>query len=129
MSGYVIVSVVGGILFGILDGVINANSLAQRLYAVYKPIARTSINPLAGIAIDLVYGFIGAHVCKNLRRTRTRDRIRRILCRVQIQNAHVVSKKTGKLNDVSHSTRYSASTTRLSMSSTTPCMGMAAAMP
>jgi hypothetical protein len=57
MMGYVIVSVLSGILFAILDGVINANPLAQRLYEVYKPIARTSINPLAGILIDLVYGF------------------------------------------------------------------------
>ena len=58
MIRYIIVSVVSGILFGILDGVTNANPLAQRLYAVYKPIARTSINPLAGIMIDLGYGFI-----------------------------------------------------------------------
>jgi hypothetical protein len=62
MIRYIIVSVVSGILFGILDGVINANPLAQRLYEVYKPIAKTSINPLAGIVIDLVYGFIMAGV-------------------------------------------------------------------
>jgi len=62
MIRYILVSVVSGILFGILDGVINANPLAQRLYMVYKPIARTSINPLAGIVIDLVYGFIMAGV-------------------------------------------------------------------
>jgi hypothetical protein len=62
MIGYIIVSIVSGILFGILDGVINANPLAQRLYEVYRPIARTSINPLAGIMIDLVYGFIIAGV-------------------------------------------------------------------
>ncbi len=62
MIGYIIVSVVSGILFGILDGVINANPLAQRLYEVYKPIARTSINPLAGIIIDLAYGFIMAGI-------------------------------------------------------------------
>ena len=62
MIGYIIVSVVSGILFGILDGVINANPLAQRLYEVYKPIARTSINPQTGIIIDLVYGFIMAGV-------------------------------------------------------------------
>ena len=62
MIGYILVSVVSGILFGILDGVINANPLAQRLYAVFKPIARTSINPLAGIVIDLAYGFIMAWV-------------------------------------------------------------------
>ena len=62
MIGYIIVSVVSGILFGILDGVIHANPLAQRLYEVYKPIARTSINPLAGIVIDLIYGFVMAGV-------------------------------------------------------------------
>jgi hypothetical protein len=48
----------GGVLFGVLDGVINANPLAQRLYEAYKPIARTSVNPVAGILIDLAYGFI-----------------------------------------------------------------------
>ena len=62
MLGYILVSIVSGILFAILDGVINANPLAQRLYAVYKPIARTSINPLAGMVIDLAYGFIMAGV-------------------------------------------------------------------
>jgi Family of unknown function (DUF6789) len=60
MIRYIIVSVVGGILFGILDGAINANPFAQRLYEVYKPIARTSVNPLAGIVIDLVFGFVMA---------------------------------------------------------------------
>jgi hypothetical protein len=62
MIRYIIVSVVSGILFGILDGVINANPLAQRLFEVYKPIARKSINPIAGAAIDLVYGFVMAGV-------------------------------------------------------------------
>lgn len=62
MIGYIIVSIVSGVLFGVLDGVINANPLAQRLYAVYKPIARTSINPVSGIVIDLAYGFIIAGV-------------------------------------------------------------------
>jgi len=62
MFGYILVSAVSGILFGILDGVINANALAQRLYEVYKPIARTSINVPAGVVIDLVYGFIMAGV-------------------------------------------------------------------
>ena len=62
MPRYIIVSVASGILFGILDGVINANPLAQRLYDVYKPIAKTSVNALAGIVIDLAYGFIMAAV-------------------------------------------------------------------
>jgi hypothetical protein len=62
MIRYTIVSAVSGILFGILDGLINTNPLAQRLYEVYQPIAKTSINPLAGIVIDLMYGFIMAGV-------------------------------------------------------------------
>ena len=62
MIRYVVVGTVGGILFGVLDGMINANPLAQRLYQVYKPIAKTSIDPLAGIMIDLVYGFVLAGV-------------------------------------------------------------------
>ncbi len=62
MIRYIIVSVVSGILFGILDSAINANPLAQRLYEVYKPIARTSANLIAGVLIDLVYGFAMAGV-------------------------------------------------------------------
>lgn len=62
MMGYIIISVISGILFGFLDGVINANPLARRLFEVFRPIAKTSINPLAGIVIDLVYGFVMAGV-------------------------------------------------------------------
>jgi hypothetical protein len=53
MTRYIIVGIASGILFGILDALINANPLAQRLYDVYKPIARTSVNFVAGILIDL----------------------------------------------------------------------------
>jgi len=62
MIGYVIVSIVSGILFGIMDGVINANPFARRVYEIYKPIARTTMNPLAGILIDLLFGFVMAGV-------------------------------------------------------------------
>ncbi len=62
MAGYVIVSIISGILFGTLDGLINANPTAVRLYEVYKPIARTSINVPAGVVIDLVYGFVLAGI-------------------------------------------------------------------
>jgi len=62
MAAYVLTSIVSGILFGIMDGVINANPLAQRVYAVYKPIAKTSLNIIAGVMIDLVYGFVMAGV-------------------------------------------------------------------
>lgn len=62
MARYTIVSIASGVLFGILDGLINANPMAQRLYDVYKPIARSSVNLPAGIVIDLVYGFVLAAV-------------------------------------------------------------------
>lgn len=62
MIRYAIVSLVSGILFGALDGFINANPLAQKLYAVFKPIAKTAINVPAGFIIDLIYGFIMAGI-------------------------------------------------------------------
>jgi hypothetical protein len=45
-----------------MDGLINANPLAQRLYEVFRPIAKTSVNVPAGLVIDLVYGFVMAGV-------------------------------------------------------------------
>jgi len=62
MIRYIIVSLVGGILFGVMDGVINANPLAQKLYEVYRPIVRPSLNVVAGSLIDLAYGFILAAI-------------------------------------------------------------------
>ena len=62
MITYIIVSIISGVLFGVLDGLISVNPLAQSLYEVYKPIAKTSINALAGITIDLIYGFVMAGV-------------------------------------------------------------------
>jgi len=62
MLRYILVSIASGILFGILDGLINANPLAQKLLAVYQPIAKTKLNLPAGIAIDLAYGFILAGI-------------------------------------------------------------------
>lgn len=62
MISYIIVSIVSGILFGVMDVLINANSFARRLYIVYKPIAKTSANAPAGIVIDLLYGFIMAGI-------------------------------------------------------------------
>jgi len=62
MVSYIVVSIVSGILFGVLDGLINANPMGRRLNEFYKPIARTSINAPAGIVIDLVYGFAMAGI-------------------------------------------------------------------
>ncbi|MBN1983427.1 MAG: hypothetical protein JW795_17960 [Chitinivibrionales bacterium] len=57
MTKFVLVCIVNGILFGILDGVIQGNPIAQRLFEVYQPIAKSSINVFAGMMIDLFYGF------------------------------------------------------------------------
>lgn len=62
MLRYILVSIGSGLLFGVLDGVIHANSLAQKLYQVYAPIAKRSLNPVTGIGIDLAYGFIMAGI-------------------------------------------------------------------
>jgi hypothetical protein len=57
---YVVVSAISGILFGVLDAAINVNPAGRRLLKPYAPIMKTSVNPVAGILIDLVYGFIMA---------------------------------------------------------------------
>jgi hypothetical protein len=62
MIKYIIVSIGSGLLFGLMDGVINGNPLAQGLYKVFEPLARKSINIPAGIGIDVVYGFAMAGV-------------------------------------------------------------------
>lgn len=62
MIRYIAVSIISGMLFGLLDGIFNANPLAQKLYGFLKPLARTSINVPAGLVIDLVYGFVLAGV-------------------------------------------------------------------
>jgi hypothetical protein len=57
MTKYILISIVSGILFGIMDGVINANPIAVKMHEIYKPIAKTTVNVKAGILIDLFYGF------------------------------------------------------------------------
>jgi hypothetical protein len=59
---YTIVSMISGILFGVLDGLINANPFAQKLYEVFKPISKQTINVPAGFVLDLVYGFAMAGI-------------------------------------------------------------------
>lgn len=58
MLRFFIVCLANGMLFGMLDGIINANPLAQKLFVVYKPIAKEAINVPLGIVIDLAYGLI-----------------------------------------------------------------------
>ena len=62
MIRYIIVSIGGGILFGVLDGLINGNPFAQKLFQVYQPISKTTINIPAGMTIDILYGFIIAGI-------------------------------------------------------------------
>ena len=62
MLTYITISIVSGLLFGILDGLINANPLARRLFAVYQPISKDKINLPAGMVIDLMYGFLLAAI-------------------------------------------------------------------
>lgn len=58
MTRYIIVSIINGFLFGMMDAIINANPFAQKIFAFYKPLARSSVNVPAGIFIDLIYGFV-----------------------------------------------------------------------
>lgn len=66
MVSFIVVSIISGILFGIMDGLINANPLGRKMNEVYKPISKTSINTPAGIIIDLVYGFAMAAIFMTL---------------------------------------------------------------
>ncbi len=62
MLNYIVVSVVAGLVFGSLDGLINGNRFARKLMSVYDPVARTSINVPVGLLIDLIYGFVMAGI-------------------------------------------------------------------
>ncbi len=64
---FIVVGASSGLIFAVLDGILNANPLAQRLYGVFKPLARPSVNALAGAGIDLMYGFILAALFLTLR--------------------------------------------------------------
>ncbi len=57
MLTYIVVSIISGLLIVVMDMAMNVNPLALRLYRVYTPIAKTSVNPAAGMLIDLFYGF------------------------------------------------------------------------
>jgi hypothetical protein len=58
MTRFIIAAILTGLLFGILDGLINGNPLAVKLMECYNPIAKQTINVPAGIVIDLFYGFV-----------------------------------------------------------------------
>lgn len=54
------VGIAAGFIFAVLDGLQNANPVAQRLYAAYKPITRESVNAPLGVAFDLVLAVVMA---------------------------------------------------------------------
>jgi hypothetical protein len=54
------VGLAAGLVFAILDGVINANPVAQRLYALYRPFARESVNVPLGLMFDFISGIVMA---------------------------------------------------------------------
>jgi len=58
MLRQIVVGLVAGLAFLVLDGFLHANPLAQELYAAYRPIARASVNVLAASLIDVAYGLI-----------------------------------------------------------------------
>jgi hypothetical protein len=58
MLRFITISILSGILFAFLDGIINANPMAQKLMECYRPIAKSSVNIFSGIAIDVFYGFV-----------------------------------------------------------------------
>jgi hypothetical protein len=49
-----------GIVFAVLDGLLNANPLAQRLYSAYRPIARQRVNAPLGLVFDITAGVVMA---------------------------------------------------------------------
>ena len=58
MIRFIIISLISGFIFAVLDGLINANPLALKLMECYKPITKSSINVPAGLIIDIFYGFV-----------------------------------------------------------------------
>jgi hypothetical protein len=58
MLRLIVVGLVAGVAFLVLDGFLHANPLAQELCAAYRPIARASVNVLAASPIDVAYGLI-----------------------------------------------------------------------
>jgi len=55
---YILVGIASGLLFGIMDALININPIAEKLYEFNLPIRRASVDVIAGVVMDLAYGFI-----------------------------------------------------------------------
>jgi hypothetical protein len=55
---FIIVGLTSGIIFWILEGIINANPYAQKLYVAFKPILKPTISIPKAFLIYLFYGFV-----------------------------------------------------------------------
>lgn len=67
MDRVFIVGVASGMLFLLMDFVLNVNPLARRLNEPYRPIARREMRLLAPVIIDLAYGLLMAGIFLVLR--------------------------------------------------------------
>jgi hypothetical protein len=67
MHTYLIVGIAGGIIFAMLDFVLNVNPLAQRLSEPYRPLARKSMPMAAAVTIDILSGMAMAGIFLLLR--------------------------------------------------------------
>ncbi len=54
---FVIVAFVSGLLLGALDALLQGNPLARESLSLFIPLARDQVNVLAGLGLDLFYGF------------------------------------------------------------------------
>lgn len=57
MVRFIIISIISGVLLMILDSIVNVNPYAQKVYAVFKPILKTTINLPLNLLLYLVNGF------------------------------------------------------------------------
>jgi hypothetical protein len=64
---YLMVGLASGIIFVLLDFVLNVNPLAQRVSAPYRPIARKAMPLAAAVVIDLLSGLAMAGIFLLLR--------------------------------------------------------------
>jgi hypothetical protein len=56
MGRLLIVGLGSGLLFAVMDILVNANPLGRSVFSVYKPLARDRVNAPMGLLIDLAYG-------------------------------------------------------------------------
>ncbi len=57
MLRYILISFFSGLIFAVLDGLINGNPYARKLMICYQPIAKSAINIPLGFIIDILFGF------------------------------------------------------------------------